>query len=222
MQQLIRPLYSKSRFLLRHIPDLDTYIQNRVRLASYNLDNVTIKPAETADFHQLAKTVNKFRTSTRIVERTERGDICIVVYKHGALAHFRWVALKPFKPRELGDQLAHLQSDEAWTYDSYTLPAFRRQGISSEAKVFLMEYLAQQGIRRTYSDSRVDNIQAQQSRIKKVREGRLCILGVVTVTTQLGRTRCTFTADTEATRSLIARLFHVPFQAIPIRKLASK
>lgn len=217
MQQLIQPLYSKSQFRLRNIPNIDTYIQNRVQLASYDLDDLTIKVAEASDFQQLTNTLDKFRRSTRIAERTAREDVCVVAYKHGALAHVRWAALKSHRPCELEGQRVHLQPDEAWTFDAYTLPAFRRQGISSEAKIFLMKYLAQQGIRCTYSDSRIDNTNSEQSRIKKIREGRLRILGLITLMTLLGRTRCIFTTDTPAIRPLIARLFKIPIHTVQLR-----
>lgn len=217
MRQLLRTLYSTTYYFLNQIPDLDAYIQNRVRLASYDLDGVTIKRAEAADFQQLATTVDKFSESSRIAERTGRGDVCVVAYQHGKLAHVRWVTFKP--KTSWGGHRMHLAPHEAYSYDSYTVPTFRQQGISSEARVFSLRYLAQQGIRCVYADTRTDNIHMQQTQLKRVREGRIRILGVVIVNTRLGRTGCTFTADTEATRPLLARLFHIPLHTIRIRSI---
>jgi GNAT superfamily N-acetyltransferase len=199
-------------------PDLNAYVQNRVRLANYDLQGLTIKLADTDDFQQLANTVDKFRDSSRIAERTRRGDVCVVAYKHGALAHARWAALSPIPA--WGNYMVHLAPDEAYNYDSYTIPAFRRQGISSEAKVFLLAYLKQQGFRCTYGDSRMDNLDTQQTRIKKVREGRARVLGLIAVSTRLGWTRCTFFAETAATRPLVARLYRVPLQNIRIKSIS--
>lgn len=215
----LRTLYSKVHYFLNQIPNLEAYVQNRVKLANFDLEGVIVKIANPQDFDQIAETVDKFRDGTRIAERTGRGDLCVVAYKHGKIAHVRWAALSPLP--SWGDYTVHLAPDEAYTYDGYTVPAFRRQGISSEARTFLITYLMQQGIRCTYSDIRVDNIHTQPMRIKRVREGRSRLLGVITVTTRLGWTRCTFTADTESTRSLIARLLHVPLQSVRIRSIKS-
>jgi GNAT superfamily N-acetyltransferase len=216
LRSIIQPVYSKAQFLLRNIPDIEAYIQNRVQLASYDIEGVQIKVADTADFQRLTTTLDKFRDGRRIAERTARGDVCIIAYKHDALAHVRWSALKSINPHELGDLSVHLQPDEAWTYDAYTVPTFRRQGIGSEAKVVLMTHLAQHGIRCTYSDSRTDNVHSELSRVKKLREGRLRILGILSMTKLLGRTHYSFTANTTVTRPLIARLFNVPEHTVQL------
>jgi GNAT superfamily N-acetyltransferase len=187
MQRVFQTLYSQSHYLFRQIPDFDAYIQNREQLTYYDLTGVTIKRAEAEDFHRLAATVHKFQGSTRIADRTRRGDVCVVAYKHGALAHVRWAAVTPIPA--WGRYTIHLAPDEAYTYDSYTVPAFRRQGISSETRVFLIKHLAQQGIRRTYSDTRTDNIFTHQRQSRRLRKGREYILGVITVTTVLNWTR---------------------------------
>jgi GNAT superfamily N-acetyltransferase len=199
--------------------DLDAYVQNRIQLAHYDLEGVTVKVANTKDFEQIVKIVDKFRTSTRIADRTERRDVCIVAYKQGVLAHLRWAAMTPIPLKEFGGRVVQLASNEAFTYDAYTVPAFRRKGIGSEAKMFLMTYLKQHGIRHAYSDSRLDNRNTQQVWRKRAWEGRQRIIGIVTVTTRLGRKYYTFAAETEETRPLIARLFHIPLQNVRIRSI---
>jgi ribosomal protein S18 acetylase RimI-like enzyme len=217
MSKLLQPLYSTVHYRLMQFPDLDAYIRIHERLAKYDRDGLTIKIAEAADFQQLTKFVDKFRTSTRIADRTGRGDVCVVAYKLGTLAHVRWAALT-LRP-VWGDYRVHLAPDEAYTYDTHTVPAFRRQGIASEARIFLMTYLAQQGIRCTYGDSRLDNRNTQQFWRKRVRDGRARLLGVIAVATRLGLTHCTFFAETAATRPLIARLFHIPMENVRIRSI---
>jgi GNAT superfamily N-acetyltransferase len=219
MSQILQTIHSTVHYRLNQFHDLDAFAQNRIRLSHYNREGVTVKMAGHQDFAQIAETLDKFRTSTRIIDRTDRGDVCVVAYKHGALAHLRWAALTPMALKEFGGRVVQLASDEAFTYDSYTVPAFRRQGISGEAKVFLLTYLKQQGIRCTYSFSRLDNRNTQQVWRKRIREGRVRILGVATVTTWLGRTRCTFAAETADTRLLIARLYGVSPQQIHIRSI---
>lgn len=219
MPQLLQHLYSKVYFRFNQFPDLHTYVQNRVPLPNYNFEGVIVKVAEPSDFELLVETIDKFRDNTRITERTNRGDVCVVVYKNGALAHFRWVALTPIPLKEFGGRVVHLAPDEAFTYDSYTLPAFRRQGLSSEAKIVLMKYLTKQGIRCAYSDGRLDNIHTQQVWRKRLREGRQRIIGMITIVTRFRQKYYTFTAETSETRSLIARLFNLQLEQIQVRSI---
>jgi hypothetical protein len=219
VRKFLQTLYSTVHYYLTQIADLDAYVQNRPRLANYDLKDVTIKLAEAEDFQQLTKTMDKFRTSTRVADRRARDDLCVVAYKHDTLVHARWAALTPI-PMWGGDTL-YLDPDEAYTYDSYTIPAFRGQGISSEARVFLIKYLASQGVHRTYTTSRSDNVITQQHRSKRLREGRMRILGLITVTRRLGWTYCSYSTETSATRSLMARLFHIPLQKIQLHSSSS-
>jgi hypothetical protein len=178
---------------------------------------LTIKLAESEDFQRVATTLDKYRTSSRIADRTGRGDVCVVAYKHDALAHVRWAARTPMPLKEYGGHIVHLAFDEAFLYDSFTLPAFRGYGISSEARSFLCNYLAQHDFRCAYATNRIDNVLIQPGRIKRVREGRVRILGQITVITRLGRTHCMYMAESEMFRSLIARLFQVPLRTVHIR-----
>ena len=214
MPQLPQPLYSTVHYRLSQFPDIAAYIRRRERDIRSDLEGVTIKLAETEDFHQIANTLGKFRASSRIADRTGRGDVCVVAYKHGALAHVRWAARTPLPLNELGGRIIHLGCHDGWTYDSYTMPMFRRQGIASEARNFLISYLGQQGVRYIYSISRTDNVNVQPMRVKRIREGRVHMLGLITVTNLLGWIRCSFSAETADTRPLVAQLFHLPLQTI--------
>jgi hypothetical protein len=217
MPQLLQTLYSTVQHIFVQIPDLRAFVQNRERLTPYDPDDVTIKLAEAEDYQRLAETMDKFRTSTRLADRMARGDVCVVAYKHGMLAHFRWAAVSSLPA--WGGHIVHLDPDEAYTYDGYTVPAFRRQGISSEAKVYQLTYLAQQGFRCVYSDTRVDNVNTQHARIKWVREDRARILGVISITKRFGQTYCAFTAETTEARSLIARLYRLSLHQVQVRSI---
>jgi GNAT superfamily N-acetyltransferase len=214
MPQLPQMLYSTKYYNFAQVPDLGAYIKNREQLANYDFDGLTIKLAETKDFYTLTQSVDKYRDGVRITDRLARGDVCVVAYKHGTLAHVRWGARTPIPLKELGGRIIHLGCHDGWTYDSYTLPAFRRQGIASEARNFLINYLAQHGVQFIYSISRTDNVNVQPMRVKRIREGRVRMLGLITVTNLLGWVRCNFFAETAYTRPLIAQLFHLPLTTV--------
>ncbi|UCH37928.1 MAG: hypothetical protein JSV76_01820, partial [Candidatus Bathyarchaeota archaeon] len=133
MSSILQSLFSTVRYRFSQFPDLDVYIKNRTRLANYNIEGLTIKRANMEDFQQLAKAVDKFQDFSRINERINRHDVCVVAYKNDVLAHVRWAALMPLPYR--GHYTLQLEPDEAYLYDSYTVPRFRRQGIGSEARV---------------------------------------------------------------------------------------
>jgi hypothetical protein len=216
-RQFLQPLYSTVYYRLTQFPDFHAYIQTHRRTTKNDLEGMTIKLAEASDFEHIIATVDKYRDGKRIAERTQRGDVCIVAYKHGALGHIRWIALSPL-PAWSG-YTVHLAADEAYSYDSYTLPAVRRQGLASETRIFQMTYLKQQGIRHLYSDSRLDNIHTQRRWIERIHEGRQRHLGVVTLRTYLGWTHCTFTAENTTTQQLIARLYNISQQRIKIQPI---
>lgn len=217
LRQLLQPLYTTARYRLTQFPDFHAYIQTHRQTTKNNLDVVTIKLAEAADFERITATVDKYREGKQIAERTARGDVCVIAYKHGALGHIRWIALAPLPA--WGGHTVHLDADEAYSYDSYTRPAFRRQGLASETRIFQMTYLAQQGVRYLYSDSHLNNIHTQRRWIERIHEGCQRHLGVTTITTMLGWTRCTFATETVATRQLLDRLYNVPLQRIQIQPI---
>jgi hypothetical protein len=109
--QRLHPLYSTVHFRLSQFPDIASYIQRRERSANSDREDVTIKLAETDDFHQIVSTLDKYRASSRISDRSARGDICVVAYKHGKIVHVRWAALSPLPA--WGRYTVHLRSDEA-------------------------------------------------------------------------------------------------------------
>ena len=185
------------------------YVQKQSTPLNRNPERVTVKVADGDDFVQIATFVDKFRVSTRIAERTQRGDVCVVVYSDGAVAHVRWAALIPLALPELNFTLLQLDPDEAYMYDGYTLPAFRRRGFAARARDCLITYLAHRGVTTIYRLSRTDNPWIYYSRMKQNREGRQRTLGVIRVSTLLGSTRCMFYSTTEAHRHVLTRLFNL-------------
>jgi GNAT superfamily N-acetyltransferase len=152
--------------------------------------------------------IGKFRTSSRIADRVARGDVCVVAYVDGSLAHFHWVT---FTPKLSGEDrvILHLGDNEAYTYDSYTLPAFRRRGIASIAKKTLLEFLIQRGIHSVYAMHRSDNVASSSAAVKRRRGGRSRTLGSFTITNFLGLLNVQFEADTSEDHRKLTRLITI-------------
>lgn len=205
MRRIIRRIYSKERNFVTEIPDPELWVNKFVRSSRWNLEGLELKIAEASDYSRMTSEIEKFRTSTRITDRVARGDVCVVAYVDGSLAHFHWVT---FTAELLGEeQMAlHLGEKEAYTYDSYTVPAFRRRGIASEAKKFLLTYLIQRGIQTVYAMHKSDNIASSGAAVKRRRRGRSRTIGSITITNLFGMLDFRFQADTREDHQKLTRL----------------
>jgi GNAT superfamily N-acetyltransferase len=204
--------YTKSEYFFSQIPNPKDWVDQFMHSSHLDRTGLTMKVAEKEDFSQLATHVEKFRDSTKIADRTARGDICVVTYRDEALAHFRWAALSPIALSELNGRTLHLKSDEAYTYDSYTLPAFRRRGVASETRRFLIAYLSQRGKNTIYSMTRTDN--TRSSRGKRDRQGVQRTFGLIRTTSLLGITSYHFYVTTSDDQQQFAKLFQIPPESV--------
>jgi GNAT superfamily N-acetyltransferase len=210
--RFFKDISSSSEYHFTEIPDPRIWIDQFIHSSHLDRTGLIMKVAEKEDFNQLAKHVEKFRDSTRLADRTARGDVCIVTYRDEVLAHFRWAALSPIPLSELNGQILHLGDDEAYTYDSYTVPAFRRRGVASETRQFLITFLSQQGKNTIYSMTRTDNVRS--SRSKRDRQGVQRTFGLIRVISRLGRTTYRFYVTTTRDRQRLAKLFQIPLQNV--------
>jgi GNAT superfamily N-acetyltransferase len=211
MRRIFRRLYSKETNVVTEIPNLEIWINKVTPSPHWNLAGLDLKMAETSDYARMASEIDKFRTSTRIADRVARGDACVVAYIDGALAHFHWVT---FTPELSGEDhtVLHLDEAEAYTYDSYTLPIFRRRGIASVAKKFLLTYLIQRGIQTVYAMHRSDNIASSGAAAKRRQRGRSRTLGSITITNLFGMLNHHYQADTPEDYQKLSQLITVHTQ----------
>jgi hypothetical protein len=188
-------LYSTTAYYLTEIPEPHRFTTHHKHSSHWDPEGIRIQVANAEDFQHLANDVEKFQNSSRLKERIDRGDLCVVTYKHGALASFRWATFIPPEIPIKGSPLRlKLGPREAYTYDGYTIPRFRRQGIGLESRAFLMSHLAQQGITRIYSTTRTDNrfMIANEKVPERMRRYGIHIVGTIMITTFLGGRRFQF------------------------------
>ncbi len=208
MRRIFRRVYSKETNFVTIIPDLELWINKFIHSPRWNLDGVELKIAETSDYARMTSEIGKFRTSSRIADRITRGDVCVVAYVDKSLAHFHWAT---FTSNLSGEDLMtlHLSDNEAYTYDSYTRPAFRRRGIASVAKKHLLEYLIQRGIHSVYAMHKSDNVASSSAAVKRRRSGRSRTLGSITITNLLGLLDVQFEAETPEDHQKLTQLITV-------------
>jgi GNAT superfamily N-acetyltransferase len=79
--------------------------------------------------------------------RLSDGSRCLGTWLEGELVSVRWVASGRSTIAHLGSPLP-LRPGEVHSFDSYTSPAHRRQGISSASQEHLFQVLAEEGYER--------------------------------------------------------------------------
>jgi GNAT superfamily N-acetyltransferase len=206
--ELLNRYYSKRVFYLT-VSDAATYVKS-VPSTRWNPDGVIIKVADERDFTRLACSADKFQHSTRIDDRVCEGDLCVVAYVNDDLAHFRWMTYGNVEVPFIGAQLVmYMNSHEAYTYDAYTFPKYRRRGIGHEARRFLVNTAAQQGVTTLYATSELKNPFMGPTRAQRERKGRAKTLGTITVTTIGRMKRYQFHGRTALDRATIATLFRI-------------
>jgi ribosomal protein S18 acetylase RimI-like enzyme len=85
----------------------------------------------------------------------ERKRVCVMAFKEEELAAHGWfsVEVDPVTERTY----VPLAQDEAFIFDLFTLPSFRRQGIQSALLHHMLELIKERGYRRALSLVRVGN-----------------------------------------------------------------
>jgi GNAT superfamily N-acetyltransferase len=207
--KLLNHYYSKRVFYLTQ-SNAATYVKSAPS-SRWNPDGITMKVADERDFTRLTRSADKFQHSTRIDDRLRQGDLCVVAYVDDDLAHFRWMTGGNVEVPYIGAQLMmYMNSHEAYTYDAYTFPKYRRRGIGHEARRFLVKTAAQQGVTTLYATSELNNPFMSPTRAQRERKGRAKTLGTITVTAIGRMKRYQFHGPTTADRATIANLFRIP------------
>ena len=112
-------------------------------------------------------------TQEQLLERLQRGNQCLGVKQHGALAAFTWADLS-----ECSNEWCRfpLKDNEAYLFDAYTLKEFRGKGIAPYMRYACYTALNQMGRDRFYSISEVFN--APSLRFKERLKAKLLSLWV--------------------------------------------
>jgi len=118
------------------------------------VEGLTIREATVDDLHlfQSIKKPSEIMICKRLLEEKA---ICLIALKDKQLASYVWFASEV-------DPSVHLlylplAQDEGYSFDVYTLPAFRRQGVQSALHLRMFQLLRERGYRRVFTLVEVDN-----------------------------------------------------------------
>lgn len=116
-----------------------------------------LRQASASDLDLVLAASDPSRSLEALQRRLRRGDLCfIAITEDGRVANSRWVATSRARIPELGRDLI-LRSNEAYIYDSYTHPDFRRCGVDGAVRRFVLSHLRSAGFQKAYSYVRGDN-----------------------------------------------------------------
>jgi GNAT superfamily N-acetyltransferase len=101
--------------------------------------------------------VNPELSGAEIAHRYNSGNRCLVWLQDGEVAFYAWVYVNEGAELVLASAVARtsvplaLKPGEAYWWDAYVAPPYRRRGIFSQAVREFVPYLARRGVRRVYS-----------------------------------------------------------------------
>jgi hypothetical protein len=147
------------------------------------VSGIIAREAFLDDIHLLDGIENGAKRKLDAIERLRRGQRWFIAVdaSSGKLANSRWVATAWELIPELERNLI-LKPDQAFVYDLYTPPEYRRRGIDSFTRQFTYNYLYRRaGISTVLAHIRAENtvsIKAGRKFLKKIgRVWYLCVLG---------------------------------------------
>jgi SAM-dependent methyltransferase/GNAT superfamily N-acetyltransferase len=137
-----------------------------------------------------------FRPDTdpaEIHQRLARGQYCFVAWLDGQIIHAGWAATDQAYIEYL-DRGLDLAPDEVYAYESFTLSAYRAQGLAQARQSYMLEYLRRVGYQRVIAAVMPENKTAFLP-LEKVGYHSYAVRGSV----QLGRWRSDFSRRLQTT-----------------------
>jgi len=102
------------------------------------------------DMKAIAAIAGRHISEERLLERLEKGNLCVGIKQEGDLAAFTWCNLTELTGR---GKVKPLKPDEAYLFDAYTLIPFRGRGIAPFIRYQLYKEVAKLGKQKLYSIS---------------------------------------------------------------------
>lgn len=105
---------------------------------------------ESEDMEAISAIPGREESEEELLNRLEKGDLCLGIKQNRDLAAFTWCNLTEFAVK--GNKKP-LKPDEAYLYDAYTLASFRGRGLAPFIRYQLYKELAKLGKQKLYSVS---------------------------------------------------------------------
>lgn len=120
-----------------------------------------LKPSEVTDYFALRPDADR----GDIARRFEGGHRCLIARHGGRLVHVCWVATERAWVEYLATEIP-LASDEAYSYDSFAAPDLRGQNLSSSQLKHMLQYLRDNGFRRSVGLVMPENTRGRRTAAK--------------------------------------------------------
>lgn len=134
--------------------------------ASERQVGLTARKLTEQDITALAEMPERPGSEEAFRTRFRRGHVGIGAFDGDSIVAYTWCDLENFAGFGQGAILRKLQSDEAYLYDAYTLPAYRGRGIVPFLRSEVYRVMNSQGRHRLYSISLFFNQSARRFKAK--------------------------------------------------------
>ena len=121
---------------------------------------VTFSRVDSESISELAEFIG-VKSSPQVLERVESGRRCYVARVENQIAAYGWVSFNEEFIGELNLRL-RLLPGEAYIWDCFTFPPFRRNYLYSGLLTYILEDLRAAQLRRVWIGADFDNIASQQ------------------------------------------------------------
>jgi RimJ/RimL family protein N-acetyltransferase len=108
----------------------------------------------------------KIEFNKLVLSRFERGSLCFSGKINSEIIHYNWVSFN--SEESLGGRFVHLNPDEAFCLDAFTVREWRGKGVYPAAQAWMLRTLQEKGIGKAYTLIDADN---SSSRKPHTRQG---------------------------------------------------
>ena len=97
---------------------------------------------------------NELQVKKLISTRLETGEICVIAEFQNKIVHFNWISIFNYCPLNINIPLKYLDFQpvrHAYSYNTFTHPKYRGQGIVYEVKAFIINYIIKSGCEKIFT-----------------------------------------------------------------------
>lgn len=116
---------------------------------------ILIKVATEADVKMMRKEIGRLRVN-QFLKRMKENKVCIIALIKDKIVYYRWISFER-------KNLVPLQDKEAYLFDAYTLPEYRRLGIHTAGSAECLRIAKEKGYERVIVSVSFWNYPAQKT-----------------------------------------------------------
>lgn len=133
---------------------------------------IVVKVATGVDVKMMRKEIGTLKVN-QFLKRMKEHKVCIIALIKDKIVYYRWISFER-------KNLVPLEDKEAYLFDAYTLPEYRRLGIHTAGSVECLRVAKEKGCERVIASASLRNYPAQKT-LRKLRfkeAGRVTLIKI--------------------------------------------